>query len=152
MQITKQAIFMLGEEEYGFDIMDVNTLEKIIPIDPVEGFSHNLKGTIQLRGDIIPVCSLRRKFGLEDIPSDSDTRFIVTTSNGIQVAYEVDRMKEIIPVEDDQVFETPFILKTKDTSYIKAVTKVDNRIILVLDYDGILSEEEQNEIKAVMNQ
>lgn len=150
MQSTKQAVFMLGEEEYGLDIMDVNIIEKVIPVEPVSSFPKNLKGIIRLRGDIIPVYSLRRKFGLEDTAADDDTRFIITNSNGNLVAYEVDRMMEIVQFGPDQLYETPSVVKSKDTSYIKAVTNVHDRLVILLNHDGILTEDEQSKIKAVI--
>ena len=151
MQSTKQAVFMLGEEEYGMDIMEVNIIEKFMAIEPVANFPSNLKGIIKLRGDVIPVYSLRRKFGMEDTQPSDDTRFIITTSNGIMIAYEIDKMSEIVQFEDDQVFEVPQLVKSKDTSYMKSVTNIGDRLIIVLDHDGILSEEEQTKIKAVVN-
>ncbi len=152
MQGTKQAVFMLGEEEYSFDIMDINTVEKVIPIRPMEGFTKCLKGIINLRGSIVPVYSLRKKFGMDEIPTDDDSRFIVLKSNGFLVAYEVDRMKEILQLEEDQVYETPALIKNASTSYIKAITKVDNRLIVLLNYDGILSEEEKEEVRTMLSQ
>lgn len=150
MQSTKQAIFLLGEEEYGFDIMDVNIIEKVIPIEPVANLPKNLKGMIHLRGDAIPVYSLRRKFGMADAEANEDMRFIITTSNDIQIAYEVDRMMEIIQFEPEQIYEVPAVAKSKDTSYMQSVTSFDNRLIIMLNHDGILTEEEQNKIKATV--
>jgi Chemotaxis signal transduction protein len=150
MQSTKQAIFMLGEEEYGLDIMDVNTIEKVITVEPITKLSDQVKGVINIRGDIIPLYSLRRKFGLEDIDYDADTRFIITNSNGIKMAYEVDKVTEITMIEESQISEVPAILKAEDTSYVKAVANIGGRLVIVLNNDGILSEEEQNKIKAVM--
>jgi purine-binding chemotaxis protein CheW len=150
MQSTKQAIFMLGDREYGLDIMEVNIIEKFMPIEPVANFPANLKGIIRLRGDIIPVYSLRRKFGLEDIEQNEDTRFIITSSNGLTIAYEIDKMNEIIQFEENQLYDTPSIIKSKDTSYIKQVASIDDRLILILDNDGILTGEDQDKIKAVV--
>lgn len=150
MQSTKQAIFSLGDEEYGFDIMDVNIIEKVIPIEPVASFPKNLKGIIKLRGDVIPVYSLRSKFGLADVEVNEDTRFIITTSNDILIAYEVDKMKEIVQFDANQLFDVPSIVKSKDTTYMKYVTNIEDRLVVVLNHDGILSEEEQNKIKAVV--
>ncbi len=150
MQSTKQAIFMLGEEEYGMDIMEVNIIEKYMAIEPVASFSKNLKGIIKLRGDVIPVYSLRRKFGMEDIEPTDDTRFIITTSNGILMAYEIDKVSEIVQFDEGQVFEVPPIIQGNDTSYMKSVTNIGERLVIILDHDGILSEEEQAKIKAVV--
>lgn len=150
MQSTKQAVFMLGEEQYGLNIMDVNIIEKPIPIEPVAGLPKNLKGIIRLRGDIIPIYSLRRKFGLEDIPTDQDTRFIITTSNGILIACEVDRMVEIAQLEADQLYEVPQIAKSTDTSYMKSITNLRGQLVVIINHDEILTQEEQDKIKAVI--
>jgi purine-binding chemotaxis protein CheW len=147
---TKQAVFMLEDKEYGMDIMEVNIIEKFMNIEAVASFSNNLKGIIKLRGDVIPVYSLRKKFGLVDIEANDDTRFIVTTSNGIQIAYEVDKMSEIVQFDDEQIFDVPSIVKSKDTSYMKMVANIDDRLIVILNQDGILSEDEQSKIKAVI--
>lgn len=150
MQSTKQAIFMLGEEEYGMDIMEVNIIEKYMTIEPVAGFPKNLKGVIKLRGDVIPVYSLRRKFGMEDIEPSDDTRFIITTSNGNTMAYEIDKVSEIVQFDEGQVFDVPPIIQGKATTYMKSVTNIDDCLVIILDHDGILSEEEQDKIKAVV--
>lgn len=150
MQSSKQAIFKLGVEEYSLDIMDVNTIEKGATIEPVSSFPQNVKGVIRLRGDVIPVYSLRKKFGMEDIESSVDTRYIVTTSNGIQTAYEVDKMAEIVQIEANQFIDVPSIIKDNDTTYIKSIANMNGRLVLNLDNNGILSEEEQNKMKVVL--
>lgn len=150
MQGTKQAIFMLGDEEYGFDIMDVNIIEKVVPVEPVAALPKNIKGIIRLRGEVIPVYSLRRKFGMEEIETDLDSRFILTTSNGIPTAYEVDQMKEIVQFEKDQIYEVPMIFEGKDTSYVKAVSNHQERLVIIMNHDGILTEEEQLKMKELI--
>ena len=147
---SKQALFTLGEEEYGFDIMDVNIIEKVIPVEPVAKFPKNLKGVINLRGDIIPVYSLRRKFGLADKETDDNTRFIITTTDNLQIAYEIDSMKEIVQLEEDQSYEVPSVVKNADTSYIQSVTSVNERLVLVLNRDTIISEEELAKVREVL--
>ncbi len=150
MQSTKQAVFALGDREYGFDIMDVNTIEKVIPILPVANIPNNFKGIIQLRGETIPVYSLRRKFGLPDVPTDDNTRYIITKTSGMLVAYEVDQMKEIIQLEQNQLNDFPPILKSLNTSYVKFVTNVDGRLILGLDQNKIMAQEEEAMMKSEM--
>ncbi len=150
MESTKQAIFLLEGREYGLDIMEVNIIEKYMNIEPVADFPHNLKGIIRLRGDIIPVYSLRRKFGLEDIEPNEETRLVITVSNGIRTAYEVDRMSEILQFENDQIYEVPSIVENEDTSYIKLIASVEDRLVILLDNNGILSREEQEKMKAAI--
>ncbi len=150
MQSTKQAVFALGDREYGFDIMDVNTIEKVIPSLPVANIPKNFKGIIQLRGETIPVYSLRRKFGLPDIPADDSSRYIIAKTQGMLVAYEVDEMKEIVELEQDQMNEFPAILKGLNTSYVKFVSNVGGRLILALDQNNIMAQEEEDRIKSEM--
>lgn len=150
MQNTKQAVFMIGEEEYGMNIMDVIIIEKPMTVEPSAKLLKNLKGTIKLRGEIIPVYSLRRKFGLEDAEYSDDTRFVITSSNGICIAYEVDRVTEIVNLDSEQLYDIPDIVKNKDTTYMKALTNVHEGLVILLDHDGILSEEEQKNIKEVL--
>lgn len=150
MQSTKKAVFLLGKEEYGMDIMDVNIIEKPIPIEPVAGLPKNFKGIINLRGEVIPIYSLRRKFGLEDIEADRDTRFILTTSNNIPVAYEVDRMVEIAQLEDNQLNEVPQIAKSEDTAYMQSVVNIRGQLVIILNHNGILTQEEQEKLQKVI--
>lgn len=146
----QQAIFCIGDEEYGLDIMDVNTVEKYVAVEQVANASNYIKGILDLRGDIIPVYSFRKRFGLEDIEPNEDTRLIITTSNGILMGYEVDKMLEIAQIAPDQINEVPSIIVSKDTSYIKSVSNLNGRLILLLNNDGILSEEEQSSIKTIL--
>lgn len=150
MQSTKQAVFLLGEEEYSFDITEVITIEKGITVEPVTSLPENVIGIMNLRGNLIPVYSLRKKFGLEDIEQSVDTRYIITSSSGIETAYEVDKMLEIAEIAPEQINAVPTVLKSRDTFYVKSVTNVQGRLVLMLNSDGILSEEEQSKMKAVI--
>jgi purine-binding chemotaxis protein CheW len=150
MQSTKQAVFLLGKEEFSFDITEVITIEKGITVEPVTGLPVNFKGMMNLRGDLIPVYSLRSKFGLEDIEQSVDTRYIITDSNGIHTAYEVDKMLEIAEIDVNQINEVPSVLKSKDTSYVKSVTNVQGQLVIMLDSDGILNEEELSKMRTVI--
>lgn len=147
MQSTKQVIFQLGDIQFGFDIMNVITIEKGIHVEPVPNSSKSIQGIISLRGDIIPVYNLRYKFGLEDSAKSENTRFIITTNNGTMIAYEVDKIIRIIQIEPEQQKEVPTIIENSDTSYYNSVVNLDGKLIYLLNNDGILSEEEQDKVK-----
>ena len=147
--ITKQVIFQIGDEVYGLNIMDVSTVEKHIPTENVANTPKNVKGIIHLRGDILPVYSLRSKFGLEERKPDQDTRLIITNSNDMTIAYEVDKMLGIINLEQEQLNEVPSIIVSKNTSFVKQITNQDGKLIILLDHDGILCEEELEGLKKI---
>jgi len=147
---TKQVIFALGDEEYGLDIMIVNAIEKNTDIVRVPNGPECIKGIINLRGDVIPVYSLRKKFGLKEKEIDENTKLVITKSNNIMMAYEVDAVKEIIEIPDESISETPIIVKGKNTSYIKSIANINGRMIILLDHNGILTEKEQENIELLM--
>lgn len=146
MQSTKQVIFRLGQEEYGLDIMIVNAIEKYTTKIKVPNAPSFVTGIINLRGDVIPVYSLRMKFGMEVVEPTDDTKFIITKSNGISMAYEVDRMEGIVDIEAENIKEAPSVIRSEKTSYIKEIANLNGKLVVLLDHNGILSYAEQNMI------
>lgn len=149
MKDTKQVIFSVGNEEYGLDIMLVNAIEKMINIVKVPNSPTCIKGIINLRGDVIPVYSLRKKFGLPEVEATENTKLIVTKSKGVLLAYEVDAVKEIIEIASSQLNETPAIVRNDDTAYMGAVANISGRMIILLDHDGIITNAEKVSIQSM---
>ncbi|WP_033164500.1 chemotaxis protein CheW [Clostridium sp. KNHs205] len=149
---TKQVIFTLDNEEFGLDIMVVNAIEKFTDLIPVPNAPSFIHGIMNLRGDVIPVFSLRRKFGLSDKPVSEDTRLIITKSNGILMAFEVDGVKEIIEIAPENISETPSIVRGINTTYIQNVANIGGRMIILLNHDGILSSKEQEKIESILEE
>ncbi len=147
---TKQVIFKLGNEEYGLDIMLVNAIEKYMDLVRIPNAPSYIRGIINLRGDVIPVYSLRKKFGLNEKEVDSNTKLIVTKSQGILMAYEVDEVKEIIEIPYNNISETPIIVKSEDTAYIHSVANINGRMLILLDHNGIISSSEKNHIEKLV--
>lgn len=145
---VKQVIFKLGEEEYGLDIMLVNAIEKNMDLVRIPNAPSYIKGIINLRGDVIPVYSLRRKFGLPEKEADQNVKLIVAKSQGILMAYEVDEVKEILEIPAANISETPLIVKSPETSYIHSVANLNGRMVILLDHNGILSKSEKDHIES----
>jgi purine-binding chemotaxis protein CheW len=147
---TKQVIFKLGNEEYGLDIMLVNAIEKYVDLVRIPNAPTYIRGIINLRGDIIPVFSLRKKFGLPEKEIDNNTKLIVTKTHDILMAYEVDEVKEILEIPLSNISETPVIVKGPDTAYMKAVANINGRMLVLLDHNGIISETEKVHIESII--
>lgn len=146
---TKQAVFRLNEEDYGLDITQVNTVEKDINVIKIANSPKNIKGKINLRGEEIPVISLRRKFGFQDKDPDKDTRYLITYVDGRYIALEVDQVKGIKDIEQSDIFDVPQVLKSVNTSYLKYIAKVDGDLILLLDSDRLLDIEEVKALEKI---
>ncbi len=142
MAVTQQVIFSVGEGEYGLDVSYVNAIETLSNVVPVPNAASHILGIMNLRGDVLPVYSLRTKFGLEEIPSDEQTKIIVTKSNGVTVAFKVDAVKEIMDLEKEELEEFPSVVRTAETAYVDMVANRQSRLILLLNQDRMLKEEE----------
>lgn len=146
MAVTQQIIFRVGDGEYGMDVACVSAIETLTNVVSVPNSSAHILGIMNLRGEVLPVYSLRAKFGLPEMSSDEQTKAIVTKSNGVSVAFKVDAVKEIIECEQEMLSEFPDIARTEQTAYVTRVANKDGRIILLMDQDKLLAEEESNAI------
>ena len=149
MAMNKQIIFFIGEGNYGIDVSKVMGIEKDIPIIPIPNAPRCIKGIINLRGDVIPVYSLREKFGMPtDVQLDTK-ELVIAKSQGVVIAIEVDLVKEIVELEDSMLGAVPTILKSEGTEYIGSVAHVDKNLVLVLNLDGLLDSDQAEHLQTI---
>ena len=146
----KPVIFKLNGERYGIDITLVNGIEKEQHIVRVPNSPENIKGIINLRGTIIPVYNLAKKFGVPDI-SPEDSQLIITQIGEMLLAVEVEGVDEIFDIPASSISEVPKIIQGGKTSYIQEIAKVDNDLLIILDVDSLLSQEEQKDVEEFVN-
>lgn len=151
MKEIKQVIFKLGDEEFGLDIMNVNAIEKHTNIVRVPNSSKFIMGIINLRGDVIPVYSLRIKFGLPTKEVDESTKLIITKSNGMLIAFEVDSVAEILEINEKDISAAPKIVKNIDNNYIDQVANIKGRMIILLDMDSIITSSEKENLEKLIS-
>jgi len=143
MEGLQQVIFKLDKEEYGLDIMKVNGIEKYHEVIKVPNAPEYIEGMINLRGDVLPIFNLRKKFNLEDKDKDEDTKVIVVRSEDIRVGFVVDKVVEIIDINEKDVEEAPPIVVGINRKYIRSVAKVEDRMIVLVDIDLLVTDEEK---------
>ena len=86
---------------------------------------------------------LRKKFNLTDKPHDDDTKIIVVNTNGIKVGFVVDSVEEILQIEEEVIEVAPAIVAGINRKYIKSVAKVEQRMIVLIDIDLVVTDEEK---------
>lgn len=143
MAALQQVVFKIDKEEYGLDIMKVNGIEKYQEVVKIPNSPEYVDGIINLRGEVLPVFSLRRKFNLPAKEVDDETKIIVAYTNDMKVGFVVDAVAEIINIEEENIEKTPKILVGVNRKYIKSVAKVEHRMIILLDIDLLVSDEEK---------
>jgi len=148
---TQQIIFRVNEGEYGLDVSQVNAIETLSDVVPVPNAANHILGIMNLRGDVLPVYSLRTKFGLQEVPVDEQTKIIVTKSCGVTIAFKVDEVREIIECDDSKLAEFPSIARTQETAYVDRVANHNGRLILLLNQDRLLAESEAKAISQLVS-
>lgn len=134
------VITRIEEEEYAINIEKVQTIEKIMTITRVPQTESYVKGVINLRGEIIPVISLRKKLDFEEKKWDDDTRIVVLKNEDMLVGLIVDSANEVIDINDDNIDKLIFSERLNDLSrYISKVGKTKDRVLLILDLNILLN-------------
>ncbi len=105
-----------------------------------------MEGIINLRGRIIPVIDLRKRFSLALADATDDTRIIIVDINGQTVGIIVDAVTEVVHLQSSSI-EPPPQAFAIDTQYIEGVGKLDNRLLILLDIDRTLSTDEENDLR-----
>lgn len=144
--------FRLKDEEFAFDIMKVVEIIRLKEITEVPTAPDFIEGVINLRGKIIPIIDLRKRFHVDFEDRDKKYRIIITELMRNQlVGVIVDEVEKVIQVKDEQVIAAPPTVTEAGGRYIDCIVKIDDRIIVLLDIDKIFSETEQAGLKEIMN-
>ena len=152
METTQQVIFRVGEGEYGLDVARVEAIETLSNVVPVPNAASHILGIMNLRGNVLPIYSLRTKFGLPEIETDEKTKIIITASKGMSVAFKVDEVKEIIECTEETLEEFPNIVRSADTAYVDKVVNQGGRLILLLNHDRMLKDEEAQNLSKMLEE
>lgn len=149
-EIMQILVFKLGDEEYGVDILQARGIEHLdqgitrVPKAPVF-----VEGVINLRGEIVPIVDLRKRFGLVIRPIGFDSRVIVVEADNNLVGMIIDAIVEVLRVPVGSIEPAPEITKGVDAYYLTGVAKLDKRLIVLLNLEHALSAQEAQEISQV---
>lgn len=140
--IKKFIVAKIGHEQYGVNITYVQNIERMLSITRVPKAPYYIKGVINLRGDIIPVMSLRLKFGLEPDEYTHNTRIIIVKLEGNPMGIIVDEVKEVINLTDDVIEKISKDANDEKSMYVQGVGKIDQELVTLLNLDGLINTNE----------
>lgn len=132
------VIFKLDKEEYGVDIKKVTTIERLIAIARVPKTPDYIKGVINLRGEIVPIIDLRKKFELDTVEENDDTRIIILKIGEISAGIIVDSVSEVTQLTEESIESASNFSSGHALDYILGVGKLNNRIITLLDLEKLV--------------
>ena len=148
--LLQLVTFSIGSEEFGVDILKVIEIIRTMEITKVPKAPPFVEGVINLRGTVIPIIGLRRRFGLADKPEDADTRIIVIAINGMSVGFVVDSVSEVLRLQANTVEPAPPVVAGVDSDYISGVGKLEDRLLILLDLDKLLSADDLEQLSATI--
>lgn len=131
------VVFSLAGEDFGVPIAQVREINRLVPITAVPKAPQSVLGIINLRGKVIPVISLRDRFGFEVVSNDEATRIVVSELAGQTVGFVVDAVTEVLSLNDTSIEPAPESVSGVDATFIKGIGKLDNRLIIVLDLEKV---------------
>lgn len=130
--------FNLGKEEYAVDILNVQEIERVLNITRVPRSTNYIEGVVNLRGNIIPIINLHKKFNLQAEGNEEEKRIIVFQFDDFKAGIIVDEVSEVLRLGKEDIEETGKVYGSINAEHIKGVAKVDSRLLILLDIFNIL--------------
>ena len=142
-ELIQLVTFSIGDEEFGVDILKVQEIIRTMEITKVPRAPEFVEGVINLRGKVIPIIDLRLRFGLQSKKHDKHTRIIVIEITNMIVGFVVDSVSEVLRITAGTVEPPPPVVAGLESEYIQGVGKLEDRLLILLDLDKLLSSEEK---------
>lgn len=141
------VVFQLAGETYGVDINWVHEIIRMQPITKLPRTPHFIEGVINLRGRIIPVIDLRKRFGLPTAEETQNSRIMVVEMAGVTVGMIVDAVSEVLRLPANSIEPPPPMMHGIDTAYLQGVGKWEERLVILLDLEKVLHRGEQEQLR-----
>jgi purine-binding chemotaxis protein CheW len=143
------VVFELANEHYGVEISAVESIIKMQTITVVPHAPDFVEGVTNLRGSVLPVIDLRKRFGLALQETNKSSRIVVVTIEGVKVGMIVDAVSEVLRIADEAIEPPPPMVTSVDTAFITGIAKVADRLVILLDLPRVLSMQEKTELMGV---
>lgn len=147
-ELLQLVSFHIGAEEFGLDILRVQEINRMVEITRVPNSPRFVSGVINLRGRVIPIVDLRERFGLARKENDKNTRIIVVELKGRVVGFVVDSVQEVLRIPRSITEPPPPMVAGIGSEYITAVGKLEDRLLILIDLERILTSTEQDQLSA----
>lgn len=139
----KVIVFQLQDEQYGVEVRQVQTIERLMPLTRVPRTPDFVKGVVNLRGTIMPIIDLRERFGLPAVDPTDHTRMVIVKTAEVEVGLIVDSANDVIDIKKDQLDDPPEIVGGVKAKYLQGVAKLeDDSPLVLLSLEQVLNKEE----------
>lgn len=143
-ELLQLVSFHIGEEEYCVDILKVQEIIRMMQITRVPNLPDFTEGIINLRGRVIPIIDLRVRLGMAKKEHGGNTRIIVVEMNNKTIGFIVDSVSEVLRIPKSITEAPPELVAGINSEYITSIGKLEDRLLILLDLEKVLSDEEKN--------
>ena len=138
------VVFDLDSESYGVDIGAVREIIRMQEITRVPRTPEFVEGVINLRGKVIPVVDLRKRFGLNVGEQNKDNRIVVVDIGGQDIGVVVDAVTEVLRIHASAIEPPSSVITSADSEYLLGIAKLDDKMIILLELESVLSDKEKD--------
>jgi purine-binding chemotaxis protein CheW len=143
------VVFNIGQEVYAVEIAMVKEIIQMQAITRVPGTPPSVEGVINLRGTVIPIVDLRKRFKLDRIERDKDTRVVIVGCRGQEVGVVVDSVAQVLRVPVESIEASTNLFNEDKLNHIQAIVKLEKQLVILLDMDQVLTREEVNAVNSM---
>lgn len=152
MEELKFIVFRIGEQKYGMNLKYIKGIEQNYQIISVPNATEAVEGIMNLRGDVIPVYSLRKRFGLTSRSDSPQKSMLVTMSSGSMLAYEVDEVVTIEEMKNENVNNMPAVAMNEENAFMEKILNINGDIIITINSDKVLSESTRKAVEQMIEE
>jgi purine-binding chemotaxis protein CheW len=138
VSLLQLVSFFIGGEEYAVDILTVREIHRMLDITRMPDAPAYVEGVTNLRGQVIPIINLRKRFGMEAREGDPHTRVVVVELSGKVAGFVVDSVREVLRIPSSVTERPPEIGGVVRSEFITAVGKLQDRLLILLNLDDVL--------------
>jgi purine-binding chemotaxis protein CheW len=146
---TQLAVFKVAGEKYALDIMRIKEIQRFQAVTRIPKAPEFIEGVINLRGAVIPIVDMRKRLDLAITEPTKKTRIVIANVGGKIVGILVDEVKEVNRVNRSDIGAAPALARGIGSEYIVGVVKRKDELLLLLDFDRILTTEERVRIAEI---
>jgi purine-binding chemotaxis protein CheW len=141
--VVQIVTFRLGNAEYGIDIMQAKEIIKMEKITLIPNAPEYVEGVINLRGNVIPIIDLKKRFHLEEGEGEQDTGIIIVRVENVEMGIIIDSISKVISIPEDDVQPPPPVFAGIGQKYIQGVARLEDRLLIILDLQKLFAFEEE---------
>ena len=134
--------FRLDDEDYAIPITRIREIILMKPITRLPQVPDAIEGLINLRGTVIPIINLRKRFGLPARPFDDETRTIIVNVGDRTIGYIVDEVTQVMRIAGDQIQPAPVSITAVSKLHIAGLAQLEDRLLVILEIERLLKPEE----------